>query len=108
MFVVQLVSRDPYPCDGADFQTLCVAETFAEAERYLHAYLPRVYGGVAEAFDSVTTHVDHDGPYCGGLMVEAEDMEGGTLRLWIDEVPRCSEDEPPSAPSASSHQEEDD
>ena len=86
-YVLNVENEHNHDKCGCDQKVVSVFGEINEAIEALHQYLPEEYGeDYKSIFQSVTVYKDID--LCGGMMIEAVDMEGDVIRIWIDEVKR--------------------
>jgi hypothetical protein len=69
-----------------DFETIAHYRTIPDVALAVHEHLVREFGDdyKSDVFESVETY--RDDAHCGGVLVEATDMEGDTLRFWLQPV----------------------
>ena len=74
---------------GVSQEVIGVFPSMELALEAMQRYLPDEYGEdfEDEVFESVETLRDGDAEECcGGVMIEAVDMEGDVTRLWVEEM----------------------
>jgi hypothetical protein len=86
VYVLQCDHVHNHDDGGTDQESLAVYGNLEDALWALRRYLPEEYGHDYKTGVFVSVTEFRDDEHCGGVMIEAEDMEGDVLRLWIQEL----------------------